>query len=116
MSLDADFALLRASAFQETIPRLGRIPESPGDGLGTIELAAACFGCVAASLGSELDRAHASLARAKRLAEAITDRPTCYQSLVVMAESSLLYKAGEHEATIKLVENTATPSLRPTHR
>ncbi len=99
------FALLRASAFQETIRQFEKCPEGQGDDLRTIELAAACFGCVAASLGGELERARASLSRAKRLVERITGTSNGYQGLVAMAESSLLYKAGEHEATIKLVEN-----------
>ena len=99
------FALLRASAFQETMPHFEKFSECQGEGLQTIELAASCFGCVAASLGGELDRARASFLRAKRLAAAITGQSICFQGLVAMAESSILYKAGEHEATIKLVEN-----------
>ncbi len=99
------FALLRASAFQETVAQFEKFPEYQGDGLRAIELAASCFGCVAASLGNELERARASLARAKRLAETIAAGSGCYQGLVVMAESSILYKFGEHEATIKLIEN-----------
>ena len=99
------FALLRASAFQETVAQFEKFPEYQGDGLRAIELAASCFGCVAASLGSELKRARVSLTRAKRLAETIAGDSGCYQCLVVMAESSILYKFGEHEATIKLVEN-----------
>jgi predicted negative regulator of RcsB-dependent stress response len=99
------FALLRASAFHETIPQLEKISERGGKHLLTIELAAACFCCVAASLGGTLEVARAGLARAKRIVERITGTVTCYPGLVAMAESSILYKTGEHAATIKLVED-----------
>ena len=98
------FALLRASAFQETIPQFEKISEGRGERLLTIEIAASCFCCVAASLGGGLEAARSSLARTKRLVERMTGTVACYQGLVAMAESSLLYKTGEHSATIKLIE------------
>ena len=98
------FALLRASAFQETIPQFEKISEGRGERLLTIEIAASCFCCVAASLGGGLETARSSLARTKRLFERMAGTFACYQGLVAMAESSLLYKTGEHSATIKLIE------------
>ena len=103
--LGAGFALLRAGAFHETIAQFDRIPQGRCESARTIELAARCFGCVAASLGGELGHAHAHLSRAKQLIEEGAGAITCHQGLVAMAESSVLYKAGEHEATIKLVED-----------
>jgi tetratricopeptide (TPR) repeat protein len=98
------FALLRASAFHETIPRFEKISQGRDEHLLTIELAASCFCCVAASLGGTLDTAHSSLSRAKKLVEGVAGTVACYQGLVAMAESSILYKTGEHAATIKLIE------------
>ena len=99
------FALLRASAFHETIPRFEKISQGRDAHLLTIELAASCFCCVAASLGGTLDAAHSSLSRAKKLVEGVVGTVACYQGLVAMAESSILYKTGQHAATIKLIES-----------
>jgi tetratricopeptide (TPR) repeat protein len=97
------FALLRASAFSETIPQFEEI--SPTDEcLWTIELAASCFCCVAGSLGGALEQAFSSLSRAKRLVDRIPDAAPCCHGLVAMAEASLLYKTGRHESTIELIE------------
>ena len=63
-----------------------------------------CFCCVAASQGGALEEAFSSLSRAKRLVERIPDAvPRCH-GLVAMAEGSLLYKTGENESTIELIE------------
>jgi tetratricopeptide (TPR) repeat protein len=97
------FALLRAGAFSETIPQFEKI-SAGRDCLWTIELAASCFCCVAASLGGVLQEACSSLSRAKQLVERIPDAVPCCQGLVAMAEGSLLYKTGEHERTIRLIE------------
>ena len=99
------FALLRASAFQETIPQFEKIRDFRNDSLRVIELAASCFGCVAASLGGEVERARLSLRRAKLLVEERDSTAPCEHGLVAMAEASLLYKTGDHVGTIKLVEH-----------
>ncbi len=97
------FALLRAGAFSETIPQFEKI-SAGRERLWTIELAASCFCCVAASLGGALEEAFSSLSRAKRLVERMPDAVPCCHGLVAMAEGSLLYKTGEHESTIELIE------------
>ena len=99
------FALLRTSAFQETIPQLEKIRDCRHDSLRTIELAAACFGCVAASLGGEVEQARSSLRRAKILIESLDGTTPRHRGLVAMAEASLLYKTGDHVGTINLVED-----------
>jgi tetratricopeptide (TPR) repeat protein len=99
------FALLRASAFHETIPQLKKIRDCRHDSLRAVELAAACFGCVAASLGGEVEEGRSSLARARLLIEALDGTTPCHRGLVAMAEASLLYKTGDHVGTIKLIEN-----------
>ena len=99
------FALLRASAFQETIPQFEKIRDCRRDSLRAIELAASCFGCVAASLGGEVERARLSLRRAKLLVEGRDSTAPCEHGLVAMAQASLLYKTGDHVGTIKLVEH-----------
>jgi tetratricopeptide (TPR) repeat protein len=97
------FSLLRASAFSPTIIQLEKIsPRS--EVLWTIELAASCFCCVAASLGGALEQASSSLSRAKGLLERNRDAGPCCHGLVAMAEASLLYKTGQHERTIELIE------------
>jgi hypothetical protein len=99
------FALLRASAFQEAIPHLAKIRDCRHDSLRAVELVASCFGCVAASLGGEVERARSSLRQAKLLLEQLDGTAPTYHSVVTMAEASLLYKSGDHVGTIKLVEH-----------
>ena len=99
------FALLRASAFQEAIPHLANIRDCRHDSLRAVELAASCFGCVAASLGGEVERARSSLRQAKLLLEELGGSPPSHHGVVAMAEASLLYKTGDHVGTIKLVEH-----------
>ena len=101
----AGFALLRASAFQAAIPQFEKIQDRQDESLRAIELASACFGCVAASLAGELERARANLSRAKQLVEAIAGTAPCSLGLIAMAEGSFLYKTGDHGATIKLIEH-----------
>ncbi len=54
--------------------------------------------------GWALEKAVSSLSRAKELLERIPDAVPCCHGLVAMAEASLLYKTGEHERTIELIE------------
>ena len=97
------FALLRAGAFPEAITWLQRI-SAGRDCLWTLELSALCFCCVAASLGGALEEAVSSLSRAKRLLETFAEASPCCHGLVAMAEGSFLYKTGEHERTVDMIE------------